>query len=95
MIPYFGLVHPILEQIHWQPLRETSVWSHPIFAGYHMIVLSSLLSLPWLIVCFCVLVGASISWKLMCHRTGGLTVAVVSHILADFGVVVAAWARTQ
>ena len=95
MIPYFGLVHPVLEQIHWHPLRETFVWSHPVFAGYHMIVLSSLLTLPWLILCFCVLVGASFSWRLMCHRTRGLTVAVVSHMLADLGVVVAAWARTR
>lgn len=95
MIPYFGFVHPMLEQIHWHPLRETSVWSHPFFAGYHMIVLSSLLTLPWLIVCFCVLMGASFSWRLMCHRTRGLEVAVVSHILADLGVVVAAWAQAQ
>jgi len=95
MIPYFGFVHPMLEQIHWHPLRETSVWSHPFFAGYHMIVLSSLLTRPWLIVCFCVLVGASFSWRLMCHRTRGLTVAVISHIIADFGVVVAAWAKTR
>jgi hypothetical protein len=95
MIPYFGFVHPLLEQIHWHPLRERSTWSHPLFAGYHMIVLSSLLSLPWLTVCFGVLVGASFSWQLMCHRTRGITVAVISHILADLGVVVAAWARTQ
>lgn len=95
MIPYFGVVHPMLEQIHWHPLRETFAWSHPLFAGYHMIVLWSLVSLPWLIVCFFVLMGASIFWRLMCHRTRSLTVAVVSHTLADLGVVVAAWAQTR
>ncbi len=95
MIPYFGFVHPILEQIHWQPLRETSEWSHPVFAGYHMIVLSSVLALPWLILCFGVLVGASFVWKLLSHSRRGLAVPVLSHILADLGVVVAAWARTQ
>jgi membrane protease YdiL (CAAX protease family) len=95
MIPYFGLIHPVLEQIHWGPLRETAVWSHPVFAGYHMIVLSSLLALPWLIICFGVLVGASFVWRLIYHKTRGLTVVVASHILADLGVVVATWARTQ
>ncbi len=95
MIPYFGFVHPILEQIHWHPLRETAVWSHSVFAGYHMIVLSSLLTLPWLMLCFGVLVVASFSWKLMYHRRRCLTVPVLSHIFADLGVVVAAWARTQ
>lgn len=95
MIPYFGFVHPVLEQIHWHPLREASAWSHPFFAGYHIMVLSSLLTIPWLIVCFCVLVVASFAWNVICQRTRGLAIGVVSHILADLGVVVAAWARTQ
>lgn len=95
MIPYFGLVHPVLEQVHWHPLREHSAWFHPVFAGYHMIVLSALLTLPWLILCFGVLAGASFAWRLIYHKSRGLTVPVLSHILADLGVVVAAWARTQ
>jgi hypothetical protein len=95
MIPYFGFVHPILEQIHWRPLRETSAWSHPLFAGYHMIVLSSLLTLPWLVLCFGALVGCSLSWTLLSHRRRGLTVPLLSHMFADLGMIVAAWARTQ
>ena len=94
MIPYFGLVHPVLEQIHWHPLRETSTWFHFVFAGYHMIVLASLLSLPWLILCFCVLTGASFAWKWMHDKSHSLLIPTASHILADLGVVVAAWART-
>jgi hypothetical protein len=43
MIPYFGLVHPLLEQMHWHTLRKSFVWSHPVFAGYHMLVLAPLL----------------------------------------------------
>jgi hypothetical protein len=95
MIPYFGVVHPVLEQIHWHPLRETSVWSHVFFAGYHMIVLHSLLAIHWLIVCFCVLAGASFLWNLVSSKTRNLTVAIVSHTLADLGVVLAAWAVTR
>jgi hypothetical protein len=94
MIPYFGFVHPILEQIHWHKIRETVVWSHPIFAGYHMIVLSSLLTLPWLILCFAVLFSASFAWRWIDTKGRGIMISVVSHILADLGVVVAAWART-
>ncbi len=95
MIPYFGFVHPVLEQIHWHPFREASDWYHPVFAGYHILVLSSLITPPWLILCFGVLVGASLVWKRLCHCRRGLTVPVLSHILADLGVIVAAWARTQ
>ena len=94
MIPYFGLVHPVLEQIHWHPLRETSAWFHIVFAGYHMIVLASLLSFPWLILGFAVLAGASYGWKLMAVKSRSLSIPVISHSLADLGVVVAAWART-
>lgn len=95
MIPYFGLIHPVLEQAHWHSLREATAWSHPVFAGYHMIVLSSLLTLPWLMLCFGVLMGASFTWQLMAKRSGSVMLPAVSHILADLGVVVAAWARTQ
>ena len=42
MIPYFGLIHPFLEQAHWGPLREQTAASHFFFAGYHAMVLYSL-----------------------------------------------------
>ena len=29
MIPYFGLVHPVMEQMHWHSLRRATAWSHP------------------------------------------------------------------
>ena len=95
MIPYFGLVHPILEQVHWHALRELTPWSHPVFAGYHMIVLSSLLTLPWLVLAFGVLVGVSFAWTKMFRKRGNLTGSTFSHVLADLGVVVAAWSRIQ
>ena len=91
MIPYFGLVHPYLEQAHWAPLRRRTLWAHPLFAGYHMLVLFSLLSPGWLVLCFVVLAGASYLWQRISEKTHGLTVATVSHVLADLGVVVAAW----
>ena len=47
MIPYFGLVHPLLEQLHWSPLRESTPIAHVAFAGYHVLVLYSVLRLPW------------------------------------------------
>jgi len=93
MIPYFGLLHPCLEQIHWGPLRDSTPLAHPMFAGYHMLVLYSLLSTPWLLLCFVVLVVASAIWQQMAKRSGSLTLPALSHILADFGVIVAACIR--
>lgn len=90
MIPYFGLVHPVLEQMHWAPLREQTPWAHLVFAGYHMLVLSSLLALPWLVVCFVILAAASVMWRELTRRCG-LATPVLTHVLADLGVVMAAW----
>ena len=91
MIPYYGIVHPILEQIHWDPLRQATPWAHGAFAAYHMLVLVSLLRAPWLILCFVILGAASLSWHEMSRRGAGLLTPMLSHILADFGMVVAAW----
>jgi len=91
MIPYYGIVHPILEQMHWEPLRRATPWAHPAFAGYHMLVLFSLLKAPWLLLCSAILMLASFLWREMARQSQSLTVPIVSHILADFGMVLAAW----
>lgn len=91
MIPYFGLLHPLLEQKHWAPLRRVCPAAHGAFAGYHVLVLWTLLAAPWLALCFGVLTGASVLWGLMQRRSGHLGPAVVSHSLADTGIALAAW----
>jgi hypothetical protein len=93
MVAYFGLVHPLLEQMHWSPLRQATPFAHLLFAGYHMLVLYSLLSVPWLAVSFAVLASASVVWREMERRGGGLTLPIASHVLADLGLVIAAWLR--
>jgi len=91
MIPYFGIIHPFLEQLHWEPLREQSPVSHLIFAGYHMMVLYSLIKTPWLIMCFITLGAASIVWQQLTRRSESLSIAVLSHILADLGIILTAY----
>jgi len=90
MIPYFGLLHPLMEQLHWAPLREQTPVAHLAFAGYHVLVLYSLLTLPWLVFCSAILLGASVVWRFMAKRAGGPIFVAVSHILADLGIIVAA-----
>ena len=90
LVPYFGLLHPYLEQNHWAPLRQATPLAHLMFAGYHMLVLYSLLTLPWLIFCFFGLATASFFWHQLTEKTGSLTLATLSHILADFGIILTA-----
>jgi hypothetical protein len=92
MIPYFGLVHPLLEQIHWKELRCDGWLGHLVFAGYHAIVLGSLMTPPWILLCMLLLVFASILWTVVQSRTrGGLLVPALGHVVADLGIVIAAW----
>jgi hypothetical protein len=91
MVFYFGIIHPCLEQIHWAQLREKTCIAHFMFAGYHMLVLSSLLTLPWLVLCFCVLATASYIWMHMARQANSLVLPTLSHILADLGIVLVAW----
>ena len=94
MIPYFGIVHPLLEQAHWSDLRSRGWIAHLAFAGYHAIVLVSLLTTPWLILCLGVLMAASAIWTLVGSRVHlGLLIPACGHICADSGIVVAAWLR--
>ena len=91
MIPYFGLIHPLIEQIHWSPLRKKTWISHLLFAGYHLLVLSSLLSTVWLIAAFFLLATVSLTWSILEEKTEGMTSGVLSHTFADFGIILATW----
>lgn len=91
MIPYFGIIHPFLEQLHWSSLRQETAISHVMFAGYHMLVLSSLFSLPWLILIFALLSIASLLWAYMTMQTKGIIFPYISHALADTGLIIAVY----
>lgn len=93
MAPYYGLVHPVLEQAHWGPLRARPGLALPasaMFAGYHGLVLSTVMEPTWIAVCIVVLFASSLAWTAMQRKTGGLMVPVLSHAAADAGMIVAA-----
>jgi membrane protein implicated in regulation of membrane protease activity len=90
MVPYYVLVNPVLEEVHWAPLREHTPVAHVAFAGYHVMLLSTLLAWPWLAVVFAALAVASIVWKRMSREARDLVPAILSHAAADLGIIVVA-----
>ena len=99
LIPYFSIVHPMLEEIHWRgiapdPFKWLS-WQDLLFAGYHVLVLFQLLHWPWLFLVFGVLVGSSIFWRWAASTFGGYGLTILTHATADAGVVVGAWLLLQ
>lgn len=91
MVPYYGLVHPVLEQAHWAPLRRRTRLADLVFAAYHLLVLGTLLASPWLALLLVVLTGASATWRVLERRTGDGRLSVLTHLVADLGVVLVAW----
>ena len=93
-IPYFSIVHPILEEAHW---RELDPHDGPLlcrgdflFAGYHLLVLYELIHWPWLLFIFGVLAGSSAFWRWAARRFGGYGLGLATHAAADAGVMLGA-----
>lgn len=89
MAVYFGWIHPVFEQAHWQPLRRLGWPAHLAFAGYHALVLGSLLPVMWVIGIVAGLAG--VSWWWAREDTGPAPgTALAMHLLADASIALAA-----
>ncbi len=95
LMPYFSLVHPVFEEIHWReisPERVTGIcWQDLLFAGYHVLVLFQVMDWPWLFLVFGILSGSSVFWRWAAARFGGYGLSVLTHAVADASVVVGVW----
>ncbi len=92
MVGYFGLIHPFIEQRHWRLLCKESSWAHALFAGYHTIVLASLMPWFWVLAAFVILWVASLYWDWLYRRGQGILAPYLVHLFADFGLIVAVYA---
>lgn len=92
LIPYFSLIHPILEEIHWRGIAPEPfkwlAWQDLLFAGYHVLVLYQLLYWPWLFMVFGVLTASSIFWRWASNKFSGYGLTILTHAAADAGVIV-------
>lgn len=89
-IGYFTLVNPWLEEAYWRYVLA-SPSTYPalvdfLFAGYHLIILSLFVSLAWMLVAFVILAAAGWFWRQISRYTGSLLPAALSHLLADFSI---------
>ena len=87
---YFGIAHPLLEQLHLEALLSNKGWgraTHFAYAGYHALVLFPLLNYASVFVSLTILVLISIVWRLVSSRKGGLLLPALTHILADLSII--------
>jgi hypothetical protein len=94
LLPYFSLAHPVLEELHWSALRrdgEFPPWlAHIAFAGYHLVVLGTLVSPVWLPIVFVTLSMSSCLWAWIDGHHGGASIPLASHAAADIAIILAA-----
>ncbi len=99
LIPYFGIIHPFIEQLHWQPLTSPShpyaYISHLTFAAYHALVIYPILQPVWTLLCVVALACISILWGNLRHQKNKLYMVYLSHMLADLGIIIATYIRSQ
>ena len=90
---YLSTIHPVLEELHWRGvLCQTESRISPqdfLFGGYHIFVLILFVKWPYAFIAFGVLTLVGWIWRLIAMKTKGLGIPILSHAVADAGVVLA------
>jgi hypothetical protein len=86
---YSITIHPILEETFWRGLMPDHVVSDILFAGFHVLVMMLFLPWIWIAFGFTALTLAGFLWRKTEQHISGLAVPILSHALADLGIVLA------
>jgi hypothetical protein len=92
-VAYFCLLNPALEESYWRgylgsPQRRLTL-SDVAFGGYHLLVVTPLLSWGWAALIFALLTAAGWFWRQLARLGGGLGLSLAAHAAADSAVMVA------
>ena len=90
-VAYFSTVQPLLEELYWRGYLECDQkhvsWVDVTFSGYHILVLAWFIKPPWLVVVFVILTAAAYAWRHLASKLEGLAVPLLSHVVADIGII--------
>jgi membrane protease YdiL (CAAX protease family) len=89
-IAYFTLVNPWIEEYFWRGyLGDPSNRILPVdflFSGYHLFILYDKTTWPWILVAFVSLALVAWMWRWAARKTNGLLIPALSHMAADFSI---------
>jgi hypothetical protein len=98
-IAYFSLVNPWIEEYFWRGyLDNSSRLPAPVdfsFAGYHLLILYGKTSWTWMAIAFFVLAAVAWLWRHVSRKNNGLLIASLSHMAADFSILMAVYLMSQ
>lgn len=90
---YFCCVNSLSEELYWRGyLRDdaSGPTAHDFaFAGYHALVFLAFAGVAWALLVFAACAFAGWLWRRMRAATGSLAMPVITHIIADLGIVAA------
>ena len=99
--PYFALyfccANSLVEELFWRGyLGDESrglVLNDLAFGGYHALVLAAFAGIIWALPVFVACVFAGWLWRVMRASSGNLVIPMLTHFVADAGIVAAVWCR--
>jgi len=94
---YFCCVNSVIEELFWrgylgQDCRRPTL-RDAAFAGYHSLVLAAVAGIIWNVPVFVGCAFAGWLWRMMRAGTGSLLLPVLTHLIADLGIVAAVHLR--
>jgi hypothetical protein len=93
-ILYFSTVHPFLEEVFWRIKLNDSTrvlsFNDLAFAGYHLLVVSLFIKIPFVIISFIGLIIISAVWRAVYRKYGDVITLFASHAAADMSIIVVA-----
>lgn len=91
---YYSTFHPTLEEAFWRgsdlAQGATSRFADIAFGGYHALVLILFVRVEWALLTAVLLMITAWAWRSIARRYGGFAIPIVSHVLADSSIMVAA-----
>ncbi|MBN2892483.1 MAG: CPBP family intramembrane metalloprotease [Bacteroidales bacterium] len=88
---YLIFINPITEEVFWRYILTTNTKADyiidAIFASYHLLVLHFFLNTLGIVLAYIALFVASIIWRLIKTKFNGLSVPIITHFLADTGII--------
>lgn len=83
----FGMIHPVLEEVHFQPLRAVAGWrAHLAYAGYHGVVLAECFPGWAVLSTVAFLTGVSVAFGAFDRGLGGPRLSLLLHLAGDLVV---------
>ena len=94
---YFCLCNSTLEEIFWRGFHRNDCArldkNDLFFAGYHAFVLAAFAKPLWMLPVFMSCAFAGWLWRILRRMSGGLTLPIITHIIADASIVFAVYMR--